>query len=217
MGNFEIYLPGLFAVYAAISVAFTSPGPNFLGVVSSAVQNRINGVFVGLGVSVGSALWALFASTGVTAIMVAFDSAIFALSVLGGGYLCWLGYKSLRSVRTRSQMNISDDEKALAVSPISSLQKGLLIQMTNPKSLVFWLAITPLAISPQTPWVIIGALVFGCFAIAVVWHVLLALMFSSGPARSSYLRFKPVISFIFGVLFFGLGVKLIYDSADALA
>lgn len=216
MNTLQPYLPGLFAVYAAISIAFTSPGPNFLGVVSSAVQHRSNGTFVGLGISFGTALWALFASTGITALLVAHQQAAVVLGILGGLYLCWLGIKSLRSARNAGNMNISSDTQPTVSRPLASFQKGLLIQLTNPKTAVFWLAVTPLAISPDTPWTIVSLLVIGCFAIAVVWHVLLALVFSSGPARASYLKLKPVISVIFGILFVGLGLKLAYGSFSTL-
>jgi len=216
MENIQTYLPGLLAVFAAISVAFMSPGPNFLGIVSSAVKHRSNGVFVGLGISFGTAVWAFFASTGVTAILMAYDNAAFVLGILGGVYLSWLGFKSLRDARTSKTMTMAQEGEAVSSKPFASLQKGMLIQLTNPKTAMFWLAVAPLAISPQTPWSIIAMLVLGCFTIAVVWHVLLALMFSSGPARSGYLRLKPTISVIFGILFIGLGLKLVYGSVIAL-
>ncbi|BDW95895.1 hypothetical protein MACH10_15800 [Thalassospira tepidiphila] len=113
-------------------------------------------------------------------------------------------------------MTIAQEGEAVSSKPFASLQKGMLIQLTNPKTAMFWLAVAPLAISPQTPWSIIAMLVLGCFTIAVVWHVLLALMFSSGPARSGYLRLKPIISVIFGILFIGLGLKLVSSSVIAL-
>lgn len=214
MENIQPYLAGLLSVYIAIAIAFTSPEPNFLGIVSSAVQNRSNGVFVGLGISLGTGIWALFAATGITAILASYSNAAYVLGILGGLYLCWLGYKSLKSVRSAGEMKIEDGSQHIATEPIASLRKGLLIQLTNPKTALFWLAITSLAISPGSPVIVIFLLVAGCLAIAIVWHVLLALVFSSGPARKSYLKLKPVISAVFGLLFLGLGLRLVYSNAS---
>lgn len=216
MASLHLYLPGLLAVYAAITVAFTSPGPNFLGVVSSAVQHRSNGIFVGLGVSLGTAIWALFATTGISAIIASHRTAAYVLGTVGGLYLCWLGYKSLQSIGKSGNLTINDGAAAVPSQPFASLRKGLLIQLTNPKSLLFWLAITSLAVTPDSPAIVIFLLIFGCFVIAVIWHVFLALAFSSAPARKGYLKMKPAISFVFGLLFLGLGLKLAYANASAL-
>ncbi len=212
MESIQPYLADLFSVYIAITIAFTSPGPNFLGIVSSAVQNRMNGVFVGLGISAGTAIWALFAATGITAILAKYPNAAFVLGLLGGLYLCWLGIKSLRSVRTTVELKVEDGDQLAPSEPLSNLKKGLLIQLTNPKTALFWLAITSLVVSPESPAIVIFLLVTGCFFIAVIWHILLALVFSSGPARKSYLRFKPIISTIFGLLFVAFGLRLVFSN-----
>ena len=214
MESIQPHLPSLLSVYLAVAIAFTSPGPNFLGIVSSAVKNRSNGVFVGIGISLGTGIWALFATTGITAILAGYANAVYSLGILGGTYLCWLGYKSLKSIQSSGEIKIEDGTDHTQSELIASLRKGLLIQLTNPKTAFFWLAITSLAISPNSPVMVIFLLVMGCLAMAIVWHVLLALVFSSGPARKSYLRLKPIISVVFGLLFLGLGLRLVYTNAS---
>ncbi len=210
----EIYyfLPSLVTVYAATLVAFISPGPNFLGIVSSSVHSRKNGVLVALGISVGTGIWALFAATGITTLLSIYENAEIAMQILGGGYLCWLGYKSLRSVFISAKLIIDDGDQSEDSTAFASFRKGLLIQMTNPKTALYWLAITSIAISPASPMIIIFLLVTGCLVIAVFWHALLALVFSSGPARSFYLRLKPWISGLFGILFITLGLRLVFNN-----
>ena len=184
MESIQPHFPNLLTVYFAIAIAFTSPGPNFLGIVSSAVQNRSNGVFVGIGISLGTGIWALFATTGITVILAGYANAVYILGILGGTYLCWLGYKSLKSIRSAGEIKIDGVTNLAQSEPIASLRKGLLIQLTNPKTALFWLAITSLAISPDSPEMVIFLLVMGCLVIAIVWHVLLALVFSSGQLEN---------------------------------
>ncbi|MBT6566196.1 MAG: LysE family transporter [Candidatus Puniceispirillum sp.] len=64
---------------------------------------------------------------------------------------------------------------------------------------------------PQTPSLVIAAMVAGCFAISLSWHMVLALVFSTGSIRQTYISFKSVISAIFGTLFIGFGLKVIHS------
>lgn len=205
------YFPNLMSVYLACLVAFTSPGPNFVAVTSHAVESRKSGLGIATGISLGTALWALLAATGITALLTAYHHAALMVGLAGGSYLCWLGFKSIRSVIQGAKFNASLKSVSGSISALSSMRTGLLIQMTNPKTAVFWLAVTSLAIQPETPAEIVALLVIGCLIIALIWHSLLALAFSSGPIRDGYVRFKPVISTVFGVLFICLGLRIVYS------
>ena len=55
------YWADLLTVYVACLVAFTSPGPNFVAVTSYSVESRA-GYGVAIGISLGTAIWALFAA-----------------------------------------------------------------------------------------------------------------------------------------------------------
>lgn len=203
------YLTSLLTVYIACFVAFASPGPNFMAVSSSALESKMSGIGTAIGISVGTALWSLFAATGITALLQTVDRAAMYVSLLGGAYLCWLGFKSLRSVTTRATVTAAARTNRANTSFWRSIRAGLIIQLTNPKSALFWLAVTTMAIKPGTPSVVIAVLVLGCLAIAVVWHILLALAFAAGPVRKVYLSYKPAISLAFGLFFLAFGLRII--------
>jgi len=82
--------------------------------------------------------------------------------------------------------------------------------MSNPKAALFWIALSSLAIKPHTPSIVIIAMIIGCYAISLSWHMVLALVFSTGSIRQTYISFKSLISAIFGALFIGFGLKVIY-------
>jgi threonine/homoserine/homoserine lactone efflux protein len=211
MEEIDRYFPVLLTIYAAISIAFMSPGPNFLGVVTAAIDNRMNGVFVGIGISIGSAIWAIFAVTGMSAIVSSSQAAASVIGVAGALYLGWLGIKSLRGIRSAGSLNV-EAAGGVLIRPAASLSRGLTIQLTNPKSAVFWLAITSAVLAPNTPVMVLVTLVVGCFSIAIVWHILLALVFSAGPARAVYLRAKPLFSLLFGAFFLFLSIRIIISA-----
>jgi amino acid exporter len=66
-------------------------------VISSAVRSRLNGVFVAIGVSLGTALWATMAVSGMTALVAHYSYAGSIMQLTGGSYLVWLGIRSLLS------------------------------------------------------------------------------------------------------------------------
>lgn len=204
--------PELLTVYIATFVAFTSPGPNFIAITSYSVQDRDAGVGVATGISFGTALWALLASTGITAFLTAFENASLTVSIIGGLYLCWLGYKSIRSALQNSKFNASLEQVNTDISFLEAFRTGLLIQLTNPKTALFWLALTSAAIRPNTEPVVVATLVLGCLFIALLWHIALAYVFSTGPIRQAYINFKTVISSVFGVLFAGFGLRVLYNA-----
>ncbi len=212
MESFSLYLPSIISVYIAAAVALTSPGPNFVAITSSAVQSRLYGQYVALGISIGTGIWALFAATGISTLLNTNKELAMILSITGALYLCWLGIKSIRSIKsTGTSTNTDSTANYSQESPTRGLRIGLLIQLTNPKSALFWMAITSLAIVPDSPLSVIAALAIGSFLIALVWHVLLALLFSTGPAQATYLSMKPVFSCVFGVVFIALGLSVFYS------
>lgn len=210
----SMYLPSLLTVFGASFVAFMSPGPNFVGIVSSAVQSRFNGIIVAIGVSLGTTFWALMAVTGITALIAQYPGAAFIMQIVGGCYLTWLGIQSLRStLKPRSPLVTSASG---AETPLRSFTKGFLIQITNPKTAMFWLSMVSVVILPDTPAIIGALLVAGTTTIALAWHLLLAIAFSFGRTRDVYLKARTYISIVFGVAFIGLGVRLLLVNIVAI-
>ena len=199
----------LLTVYIASFAAFASPGPNFVAITSYSVKSRTAGYGVAIGISVGTAIWALFAATGLTAVLSSFAYVATIISIFGGLYLMWLGYNAFKSVLAGQKFQPKAiDTKATGF--MKSIVPGLAIQLTNPKTALFWLALTSIAIRANTPAIVVVALVAGCLLLAIIWHCLLAFAFSTGPLRAGYIKYKPVFSVVFGVLFIGYGLRVFY-------
>jgi threonine efflux protein len=201
------YWPSLLSVFGASLIAFLSPGPNFVGIVSSAVHSRLNGIYVAIGVSLGTTFWAVMAVTGITALLAQYASAGLIMQVIGGSYLVWLGFKSLRSAFGK-KANISLLAKSNE-SALKCFQKGLLIQLTNPKTALFWLSMVSVVLLPETPASVSFVLILGTTIIAFAWHLILAVSFSLSRVTDAYLRFRPYISVAFGIAFVALGSRLL--------
>jgi threonine/homoserine/homoserine lactone efflux protein len=208
--NISEYMPDLLMAFGACLIAFLSPGPNFVGIVSSAVNRRISGIFAAIGVSLGTTIWAIMAVTGATALLTSYPNAAIVMQFLAGCYLIWLGLKSLRSATKKGNTASISGEKIETI--FQSFRKGLLIQLTNPKTALFWVSIISIVVKPGAPALVGVILIVGTTFIALVWHMTLALAFSAGPTRDLYLRGRRWISAGFGIVFTLLGLRLVLSN-----
>ena len=90
-------------------------------------------------------------------------------------------------------------------------KRGYIIQMTNPKAALAWIAIISLGLAPGAPLWVAGTIVGGTFILSVVFHLLYALAFSPPAMVRIYGRARRAIQGTFGT-FFGLaGLRLLTD------
>ncbi|HIP24524.1 MAG TPA: LysE family translocator, partial [Rhodobacteraceae bacterium] len=93
--------PDIFTTLIAIStinmLAWLTPGPNMLVIISAATQSRKAGYVTALGVGFGGVIWGLLAVSGIAIVFELFPKAALALRLFGAGYLIWLGLKAWQS------------------------------------------------------------------------------------------------------------------------
>ena len=88
----------LISVFAVFIPALILPGPDFVAVVrSSMTYGTRAGLMTTLGVSMGLCLYATLSLLGLSAILVEYQWLTWAVRVLGGAYLIYLGIKLLRA------------------------------------------------------------------------------------------------------------------------
>src|SRR5690349_7680319 len=77
-------------------VVIVTPGPDSaLTIRNTLAGGRRAGVRTALGVACGQASWAVAASLGVAALLVASEPVFVVLKLVGAAYLVWLGIQSL--------------------------------------------------------------------------------------------------------------------------
>lgn len=124
---FEIILVALVSVVSAQAL----PGPSLVAVASAALgQGRRPALWVASGVATGILIWAIVVALGLGAILQAYPAMLTILKVLGGGYLIWLGLKSLLMVWRGHEINI--DAQNFKRNGWSNFRYGAIIALTNP-------------------------------------------------------------------------------------
>ena len=79
--------------------------------------------------------------------------------------------------------------------------KGYLMQVTNPKSIAFWLAIAGVGATSGAPLWVIGVFIAAMWLLSFSCHAAWALALSAAPVRAAYHRGRRYIEGALGAFF----------------
>ncbi|HEY0418483.1 MAG TPA: LysE family transporter [Acetobacteraceae bacterium] len=193
----------LLVFWAAFGLAVASPGPNFAVILATATRlGRPAAVRTALGMACGEAVWGFAAVFGVAALAAAHPSVATMLRVGGGAILLYMGFQSLRAAW----------RPASAPAPqagTASMARGFGLMLLNAKAGVFWVSITGVLIGPETSTGLAVAAVAGAVLISALWHLCLALAFSTETAARAYRRLSRGMDAALGAVLAGIGLRLV--------
>lgn len=158
-------MPSLNAILVVAGSGFLfslSPGPSMLYVVSRAVgQGRAAGFASALGLALGGVALAVITALASGWLLQDRPNLFFAIKLVGGLYLLWLGGRMLLNAR-KAQLGEVDSVEDLPFATI--LRQGFTVELLNPKTILFFLAFLPGFIDFDGPnitaqMLILGALV----------------------------------------------------------
>jgi threonine efflux protein len=200
------YLPLLLSLLAVDLLAAISPGPNFVVVTQAAIhRTRRYAAAIVLGFVAANLIWCFAVVLGISALFKLAPWLYGAIKFSGGVYLIYLGVNLWRS-NSESPVSI---EPSIRSSIGAAFIRGLLTNLANPKSVVYFGSIFALFMSPDTPrWVeasAIGIVIFN----TVLWYGTLAAVFSSTAVQQFYTAIKRPINRVAGAVMVGFGARLI--------
>jgi len=190
----------LFAT-AALVLAVT-PGPGIFYVLGRTLAGgRREGILSSLGTFVGGFFHVLAAALGVSAILAASAVAFHTVKYAGAVYLVWLG---IRMIRTRNA--------ELVVSTIQPSQgafrQGILTEVLNPKTALFFLSFIPQFIAPGHGHVFLQFIILGALSVALNTAADLLVVLLASPLERklrSSVRFRRGQRLASGLGMIGLG------------
>lgn len=208
--------------FLAASVAIAiSPG-------SGAVLSMSHGLAYGvrhasatiLGLQAGVAGILLIAGLGVGALLIASATAFTVVKVLGATYLVWLGIKQWRAPvmpGTVAQAEACARPAQLLPSVRERFLLGFFTNMTNPKGIVFMVAVLPQFIDPQRAlWLQLLVLMVTTVAVDVVVMHGYAFMASRAQRWLSSARSRRAQNRVFGGVLMVMGASLLMVKRTAL-
>jgi threonine/homoserine/homoserine lactone efflux protein len=140
--------PQKYLVYLGVmTVMAWSPGPANLFSVANGARRGHRAALVGvLGLNSATLVWFAAAALGLGALVSAFPLVFKALTIVGALYVAWLGIKSLWAARRGG--GVAHGHVKLGRS---AFYDGFLVQITNPKAVVFFTAVLPPFIDVARP------------------------------------------------------------------
>ena len=130
-------------VPAALALNLTPGADMMFCLAQGAKGGAVRGWAASAGISAGALVHGLLAGLGLGALIEAFPAAFGVIRWAGAGYLLWLAWKTLRTPIGAGA--------AGPVRPARAFRDGLIVNLSNPKVILFILAFIPQFIDPARP------------------------------------------------------------------
>lgn len=198
----------LLAYLVAVIALTLTPGPDMTLFLGKAIgQSRIAGLAAFCGASTGLVIHTVLVAVGLSALLAASATAFLILKVVGAAYLVFLAIQALRHGSALSVGN-----KA-AADPIGKVYlKGLMINLLNPKIIVFFVTFLPQFVSPGDPHAAGKLMFLGIFFVVVATPISVALIWFAGSI-ASFLKGSPkatrAVDWLFASVMGAFAVRLI--------
>ncbi len=206
-------LKTLVPVFGVFIPALLLPGPDFIGVVRSAVtRGTTGGLRTTVGVSVGLGLYATLSLLGLSAVLVEYQWLTWAVRLLGGAYLAYLGFGMILAKRA--------DHAEMAMQPLvtgNAFVFGFLVTLTNPKAIVLFASVFATSVTSRTPsWLM--ALMIGLVVLsALIWYSIVTLFMSAPAVMRRLQHASHWIERVAGVCFVAIGLRILADARNPVA
>jgi threonine/homoserine/homoserine lactone efflux protein len=192
---------GQLAAFLGVSlVVIVTPGQDTaLTIRNTLAAGRRGGVLTALGVVTGQLTWALAASAGLSALLLASRPLFVALRLAGAAYLAFLGAQALvAAIRGRAHDARRGPNQA-------AYRQGVLSNLGNPKMVVFFTSLLPQFAASFGGMLALGA----AFAtLTLAWLSLYAVAVARAKTVLVRTRVRRTLDALAGVVVLAFGVRL---------
>ena len=189
---------------------------------AGAINTMANSLTVGwarsvwgiLGLQLALLVHIVIVALGVGTLVATTEWLFTAIRLTGAAYLVWLGVRQWRrrpvSAAEVDAEGAQDTADADLVRPWAMFRRGVLVNLTNPKAIVFFLAFTPQFVRPDRP-LLPQYLIFAATVVVVDTLVMWFVFASAAKGLRRFLRDEDgqrKVNRIFGILFVSVGLLL---------
>ena len=195
------------AFLATMFVMAITPGPANLFAIATGMEKGKGAALLGvLGMNSGTLVWFAGSALGLGALILAFPAAFHVLAFAGAAYLVWLGAKSIWA----GVKNLESHATATVRGSRSAFVDGFMVQIANPKILLFFGAVLPPFIDVKRP--LVPQLIM--FAVATIGMDLISMSSYGlgGAALSTKMNepaFRRGFAFIVGALLISAAILIV--------
>jgi threonine/homoserine/homoserine lactone efflux protein len=202
-----ISIATLLSFFGVSLILGMTPGPdNIFVLTQSALRGRAAGLIVTLGLCTGLLVHTLAVALGVAALFQASAVAFNALKFIGAAYLLYLAWQAFRASATGIHMTQRSSLRAWQL-----YRRGILMNITNPKVSIFFLAFLPQFADPARGSMTAQIMLLGgLFIVAtlLVFGGIALLAGALGQRLHESARAERLLNRIAGAVFVALALKL---------
>ncbi|WP_259914099.1 LysE family translocator [Jannaschia sp. M317] len=196
----------LLAFNAALFLAMAGPGPAFVLCVQSSLRGgRKEGILTGAGLAVMAGLWTLAALLGLETLFATFPAAYTVLRISGAVLVLAFAIHTWRTASTPVGT-------AAAISSRRAFLRGFLVNLGNPKSILFAAGVLLVIFPPGLSAAEMGLITVNHIVLEMIVYTGLAVLLNHPAVQMRYLAWKPVIAKATAVVLGGLGLRLLVTS-----
>lgn len=186
-----------------------SPGPdNIFVLTQSALNGARAGILVVLGLCTGLIFHTAAVAFGVAALVKTSALAFTALKIAGAGYLLYLAFQAFRAPASRME------GKTSRLRPIALYRVGLIMNITNPKVAIFFLAFFPQFTDPVRGSMVTQIAILGAVFMAIAFFVFSCIALVSGSLSRWLMESETAQLWLnrgAGLVFLGLAGKIAFS------
>jgi threonine/homoserine/homoserine lactone efflux protein len=197
-------------IFSLTSAALAAvPGPdNIFVLTQSALHGRKAGIVITMGLCTGLLVHTLLVALGVAAILQASTLAFSALKAIGAVYLLYLALLAIRTIPIEPG---NDEIEAVSHSDLYS--RGIIMNLTNPKVVVFFLAFLPQFTNSEYGLAItLQIIVLGGLFIIMAFFVFTAIACGAGLIGkwlTTNIMAQRAINYMAALIYCGLALNIV--------
>ncbi|MBA6327938.1 LysE family translocator [Colwellia sp. MB02u-6] len=211
-------IQGLLLITSIHLLAAASPGPDFVLVSQQTLSNgKQTGFMVSIGIALGLSVHIIYSALGLAAVIANSATALWAIKIIGGGYLIYLGVQGLsaKPVSNLDPIGKVSEQKVLKKYPrLRAIAKGFLCNALNPKAPIYFLALFTVVLSPNLP--LLHLVIYGIWMmiLQLLWFSIVVVLLSQPSVNEKFQRLGHWINRVLGGAMILIGLKVLISKIN---
>lgn len=202
--------PVLFTAYLTTALVFlVVPGPSVAFATAQAIRHGRRAAYVAVaGDALGTTVHITVAVVGLTALVALSELVLPFLQIFGGLFILWMAVNAFKNMNTPA-------EQVVAPSDQTMFWAGFFACVTNPKAIVFFVALFPAFISPEHNIFFQGAVYGIIFIVLDAASILTYALLTTAAVKRTASRWLNA-EFLSGLGLAGVGIGMIVKGYRAI-
>ena len=181
-----------FLYFLTASILLTlAPGPDILYLLTKSLSSGAKaGIILACGLSSGIIFHTTLVMVGVAALIKSSATAMLLLKIFGAAYLLFLAFGAFKSAQAGKKISLARAEKNFSAAAL--YKRGVLMNVLNPKVLLFFLAFLPQFVDAKSESASLQILFLGVVFAAQALTIFSIVATFAGRVRNFLLRKKNI-------------------------